>query len=427
MKTIVFAIRGCPTGWLGAYGNDWVGTPHLDRFAAEAVVFDSHFSDCPEPTAARVAWCGGPQSLASRLNADTHTLLVRANHPDTDGPAWFYAGWSEVFDARPEADDESPLDHLLRVFPAILDKLANAENVLLWIETDRLLPPWDVQQDVFEAYLDAGTDEPEDTTSETRDVEFEDDDEEDEDEDAAEPVAKAEEPEATAVAERLPPCDDPPTGMFARDDLDAWDWLHCTFAALITKLDAELGTLFQQLRERGFDQNAAWVVTSDFGYPLGEHGQVGLYRPWLHEELVHLPLLLRLPNAEQAGRRVAAFTQPPDLHAMLLTRHGIAVQHTGSDLLQLATGQTHIARDCAYSQLTLGDATELAIRTSEWALVLPIRVPEGDAVREPRLFHKPEDRWEVNDLRRSNLELAEKLELQLRTHFANEGTGENLQ
>ncbi len=53
MKVIVFALNGCPAGWLGAYGNDWVGTPHLDRLAAEAVTFDRHISDRPEPVEVR--------------------------------------------------------------------------------------------------------------------------------------------------------------------------------------------------------------------------------------------------------------------------------------------------------------------------------------------------------------------------------------
>src|SRR3954471_18679617 len=56
MRVIVFALHGCPAGWLGAYGNDWVGTPNLDRLASEAVTFDRHVSDCPEPEAARRAW-----------------------------------------------------------------------------------------------------------------------------------------------------------------------------------------------------------------------------------------------------------------------------------------------------------------------------------------------------------------------------------
>jgi arylsulfatase A-like enzyme len=68
MRVIVFALNGCPAGWLGAYGNDWVGTPNLDRLAAEGVTFDRHISDCPDPTAARRAWLGGENvpNLSSR-------------------------------------------------------------------------------------------------------------------------------------------------------------------------------------------------------------------------------------------------------------------------------------------------------------------------------------------------------------------------
>ena len=144
-----------------------------------------------------------------------------------------------------------------------------------------------------------------------------------EDEEGKELVEMVDEPGAVdspplPVEEPVTPFADPPTGLFDRSDIDAWDWLHRTFAAVVTKLDAELGGLFDELRARGLDQSAAWVVTSDFGYPLGEHGQVGLHRPWLHEELVHLPLFLRLPGAEQAGRRVSGFTQPPDLFPTLL-------------------------------------------------------------------------------------------------------------
>jgi sugar/nucleoside kinase (ribokinase family) len=52
MSAIVFAINGCPAAWLGAYGNDWVGTPHLDRLAAEGVTFDRHIANQPgEPPA----------------------------------------------------------------------------------------------------------------------------------------------------------------------------------------------------------------------------------------------------------------------------------------------------------------------------------------------------------------------------------------
>lgn len=411
MRTIVFAISGCPVGWLGAYGNDWVGTPNLDRLASEGVTFDRHVSDRPEPTAARRAWLGGGAEPFP-----VPTILVRANYPDTDAPDWFYASWGEVFDARPQPDDDSPLDQLVRTFPALLDRLAQVPDFLLWVETDRLIPPWDVRQDVFEAYLedvDAGDEavaeeKPEDDGEDEAVGSVEDEQAESEGEDAAPAPAAAEEP--------VVPFADPPTGPFDRSDLDAWDWLQRTFAAVVTKFDAELGLLFEELRKHGMDHSAAWLVTSDFGYPLGEHGQVGLHRPWLHEELVHLPLILRLPTAEQAGRRVAGFTQPPDLFPTLLALFGLTPPAGVKDfnLMPLARGEGESARPFAITSLELGGATELAIRTDEWALLVPTKVPEGDPARAPTLFAKPDDRWEVNDLRPRNIEIADGLEAKLR-------------
>jgi hypothetical protein len=447
MRVIVFALNGCPAGWLGAYGNDWVGTPNLDRLAAEGVVFDRHISDAPGkptpptplPEGKGEKGAGAPETSTARAGSDSPppfreggpgwvgclSIFVRANHPDTDAPDSFYAGWGEVFDARPHPDDASPLDALLRALPALLDRLAAVSDFLLWIETDRLIPPWDVQQDVFEAYLEDDEDEDESGDEEEQEQaeeqeqevdeaeEYEEEEDEDEGEDAIAVIDSELGTRNSELAEPVPPWADPPVGPFDRADLDAWDYLQRTFAALVTKLDAELGTMFAALRARGLDQSATWLVTSDHGFPLGEHGQIGVHRPWLHEELVHLPLLMRLPGADHAGRRVPGFTQPPDVRATIRALFG-APPDGGFDLLPLARGEADSARTCAITALDVGGASEQAIRTAEWALLLPTRAPDGDPPRAPRLYAKPDDRWEVNDVYAHNIDRADELAGQLR-------------
>ncbi len=75
MKAIVFVLRGCSASWLGAYGNEWIATPNLDRFAAEGVVFDRHISNCPDLTAACRAWLSGEAtSDHSSANKEWDTL-----------------------------------------------------------------------------------------------------------------------------------------------------------------------------------------------------------------------------------------------------------------------------------------------------------------------------------------------------------------
>src|SRR5262245_10609909 len=47
-NAICLVIDGLHAGYLGAYGNTWLATPHWDRLACEAVVFDSAFVDTPQ-------------------------------------------------------------------------------------------------------------------------------------------------------------------------------------------------------------------------------------------------------------------------------------------------------------------------------------------------------------------------------------------
>ncbi|MFO0800865.1 MAG: sulfatase-like hydrolase/transferase [Gemmataceae bacterium] len=393
MSVIVFAVRGLPAWWLGPYGNEWVVTPTLDRLAAEGITFDRHLSDCPDSDAAGRAWLSGrhqvppmsgdtpearPVLLEALAAVGVRTVLVRANYPDTDGPPSYYAGWAEVFDARPDADDASPFDDFLRKVPGVLDRLPADGRWLLWVETDRCAPPWDVPQDVFDAYLADG-----DETGPPDD------------------------------AEPVPPFADPPTGPFDRSEPYALEFLHSSFAAVVTKFDAELGELLEMFRSRGLDRTAAWLITSDRGYPLGEHGQVGPHRPWLHQAVVQVPLLLRLPGAVEAGRRVWALTQPADLSPTLLSLFGVCVEPgDGFDLLPLASGAGERVRWEAVSGWVVNGVGEWALHTVDRTLLLPGPQPQGEE-RPVQLYVKPEDRWEANNLRAAFLDQADELEARL--------------
>lgn len=421
MRAIVFVLQGCPAGWIGAYGNEVVATPHLDQLSAEGILFDRHISDCPEPCAARRALTGSnrdaaPALVAALRRAHVQTAIVRANHPDTDAPGWFYDGWDEVFDARPRTEDASPLDALLQAFPALLIRLEAYTDFLVWVEIDRLLPPWEVPQEVFEAYLseddgegsEAG--EPGSPTPGPASANVEPDDGEPDTEEAGiDEDSPDDEFRSPVIEEPVAPWSDPPTGPFDPADPDARDWLYFSFAAVVSRLDAELGYLFDRLREHRLDQTATWIVTSDFGLPLGEHGQIGLHRPWLYEELVHLPLILRLPGAVESCRRIGSFTQPPDVATTLFDLFGLQPVVQGHSLLLQARGVGGAARSVAISSLELGPAAELAVRTAGWTYIKPVRVPDGE-VRPPQLFVRPDDRWEMNNVYGHNADRAEELE-----------------
>ena len=427
MNTVIITLRSCPVGALGFYGNEWIATPNLDRLASEGIVFDRHISDCPTPEAAHQAWRtgkhqtprinspnrkpdGGGDLVASLKAAGVRTMLVQHTRTANDPAPDFYAGWDERFVIRPADGPASPMESLFHQLPDVLEKLRTFDSWCLWIELDRLVTPWDIPQDVFDAYIEDLFEEEEPTprveVQEREADELATDDEDEDDE--PEPIPVKRDP--------VPAWHNPTTGWFDVEDLPSWELLHRSFAAALTTFDADLGRLFTMFRDRGVDQSATWFLTADRGYPLGEHGLIGYHRPWLHEELVHVPLIVRLPNAEEGGRRVTIFTQPADLMPTLLAAHGVASEATdGVNLLPHLRGETRTVRPFACSGFVQESASEWAIRTPEWAYLLPTSAhPDDDDPREPLLFEKPDDRWEVNDLRIRNLGHADDLEKLLR-------------
>ncbi len=195
---------------------------------------------------------------------------------------------------------------------------------------------------------------------------------------------------------------DPLPGLLAADDRLGFDRLLRTYSAAVRQFDNWLGEIVEQL-----DDSDLLILTSRRGQYLGEHGIGGDFRPWLFEEFVHLPLMIRLPGSEQRGRRVWHLTQTLDFAPTIFDALGQPIPDDwhGESLLPLCRGGGPI-RDYAVMAHSLGDARELALQTTEWKLILPA----GDPSRSAMLFVKPDDRWDVNDLRQPNLDYAEQLE-----------------
>ncbi len=395
MKVIVVNARGLHLGYVSAYGNEWIETPALDRLSSEGVVFDNHIADRPDRTGAGRSWRTGcydfplPDEAAAapapapdlvRLLKDGGIVTSLVLDASRGSPEDFAGGWDVVMEAEPD-EEATALEYVLEGAGQALESLAETDSWLLWLELSSLLPPWDAPDEFLERYL---TDHVED------------------DEEAE---------EADAESEALEPLPDPPAGPIdPRDDL-TFIRLQRTYADAVSYLDAGLDLLLKELEERGLLDEVLLIVTTDHGLPLGEHGVVGLSRAWLHDELTHLPLLMRLPKGEQAGRRVPALTQPVDLAPTLLSAYGLPpAPMQGHDLLPLARGTVEKVRDYACSGLRVGEEVEWALRSAEWGFLLPL----SEAERPARLYVKPDDRWELNDVTQHHPELVQHVEAVLR-------------
>jgi arylsulfatase A-like enzyme len=464
MNVIVIACNGLHLGFLGPYGNPWIETPNLDRLATEGVVFDFHFPENLTTLPTRRSWWTGrygfadpeqgwtplrpdeeilPDILWSRgvrtaLISDVPMLREAGNGfgRGFDDVVWIRGQGYDPFitptDPRvgrislagepglrlpPEDDPDREIwvarwEQLLRN-RAVL-KTHNEENTgaartvkaaidwlerkggepgpfCLWLDLFTPHGPWDVPESYRDMYAAAEPDEFE--TGEEGDLVEEDDE---------------------APVEDVAVLIDVPAGEVG-DVIDELELrrLRRTYAGCVTLLDKWLGVLFDALKTQGRLDDTLIVFTSDQGEPLGEHGFVRRLRPCLYEEMAHTPLIVRLPGARHGGGRHQALVQTVDLLPTILAALGLPPVETvqGHDLLPLIRGERTKVRD--YACLGM-DATEYAIRTHLWHLVVPVDPDPDDPPRSPELYRKPEDRWDQNDVAVEHPEVAEHLELTLR-------------
>ncbi|HVS19353.1 MAG TPA: sulfatase [Planctomycetota bacterium] len=94
----------------------------------------------------------------------------------------------------------------------------------------------------------------------------------------------------------------------ARRALDERDlaYLAARYDAGVLEVDRGLGRLFEGLRARGLLDDTLVVVTSDHGESLTEREACYFaHDPFLYEETLRVPLVMRFPGAAYAGTRVA--------------------------------------------------------------------------------------------------------------------------
>jgi N-acetylglucosamine-6-sulfatase len=86
-------------------------------------------------------------------------------------------------------------------------------------------------------------------------------------------------------------------------------------------VDDNLGRLFAYLEEQGLYDNTLIVYTGDQGFMLGEHDYQD--KRWMYDESQRMPLLIRYPQAINAGIRSDAIIENIDFPAFLLDYAGV--------------------------------------------------------------------------------------------------------
>ena len=156
------------------------------------------------------------------------------------------------------------------------------------------------------------------------------------------------------------------------------------YSGQVTLLDTCLGALGDFLDALPGRDETMLTLVSARGFPLGEHRRVGPCDAPLFGELVHVPWMIRLPDAAGAALRSHRLVEPADLWATLLDWWGVrassadplsaigpdvkAISPTAESLLPLVRGQPVAGRD----RLCIAGAEgQRAIRTAAWYLPPP--------------------------------------------------------
>lgn len=380
MKVIVLNMHGARLDAFGTYGGSLATTPHFDQFAARSMVFDQHYAhrlpsltgdDIPDPCEEAL------DILTARLTTGGNTSAYFADHRVMDALG-YTANWKHVGIVSEQdltaLSQPTLCDAVLQQSIDWLQDFGVAyEHWLLNIELGALLAPWREEE-----YVPAPSSSPEEDTS-------------------TEPVFEMEDSGESPAPQR-----------------SGW---RLAYGGVVRYLDDLLGQFMKLLDELELTDECMIVIQSPLGQSLGEYGPVVERSTGIFEERCHLPLLIKFPKGAGAGRRVHHFTHPDDvlatIYQMLL---GEACEQLQADhLYRYTQGQAGRFREYAVTLIPdQDDLLEASLRAKHWSLTVPFTDLTG---RPIQLYRKPEDRWDMNNVAKEHVDVAEHLELTLHRYL----------
>ncbi len=173
--------------------------------------------------------------------------------------------------------------------------------------------------------------------------------------------------------------------------------------------DEQIGQLLTYLRRLDWLDSTLVIVTADHGEAFGEHGQFS-HRFELYDELLRVPLIMRLPTRLPAGQVVTAQVRLLDLLPTILDLLNVDEgPFEGASLLPLVEGQEETPRT-AISE-TQPETGLYAIRQAGWKLILNVHTGAVE------LYNLRQDPREATNCASTVPLMASKLEAQLRSHL----------
>lgn len=138
---------------------------------------------------------------------------------------------------------------------------------------------------------------------------------------------------------------------------------QANYSGAVTLCDRWFGFFMEHLRVLGLLDNTMVIFTSDHGHSIGDFNYMGKRGYPSSREVYDVPLMIRFPGAEHAGRRSDAIVQHHDITAVILEAAGVAPPEPidGRSFLHAALGgrpfRTHA---------TIGWGSAATVVTDRW-------------------------------------------------------------
>jgi len=196
--------------------------------------------------------------------------------------------------------------------------------------------------------------------------------------------------------------------LFTRDVCDA------LYTSGIKSADRWFGRLVSHLKKLGIYDNTMIIVTSDHGEEMGDHN-LGIYYNvhghTLYDEMVKVPLIIKLPRQRAAGTRVSKIARTIDIMPTVLD--SFALKPTKNEMQGSSLAPYWLAADktpdrIAYTESLARRTEKKSLRTSRYKYILNI---DAQTVKEHGRGYLPTDKSlnpELFDLKKDP---AEKINL----------------
>ncbi|HEX9636921.1 MAG TPA: sulfatase-like hydrolase/transferase [Acidobacteriota bacterium] len=182
-----------------------------------------------------------------------------------------------------------------------------------------------------------------------------------------------------------------------------------SYEAEVAFTDTLVGELTEQLRRRGLERRTLLVAAADHGEGLSDHVE-STHSVLIYQEIMHVPLIVRLPDGRFHGRRVDDVVRLADVVPTVLELLGLeppAGLH-GRSLVPLMRGQSLGAvpayMESLYGRYHYGWSELLSLRTARYKLI---------RTTKPELYDLADDPGETRNLYGERPQVARDLEAHL--------------